>query len=120
MRFVMENLTPDQIAVIDSYALEDPMEYLLEAKVNKILRDESLREKFDDMIKLDYGHYHGLQIAWIQRENHLLERKYGRKVTTSEFTADFWKNTNGDRFKIYYCLKYSTKVMAPSEVPANS
>jgi hypothetical protein len=59
---------------------------------------------------LDLKDYLIKQMAWIEKEKSHLNRRLGRKATSSELADDFYVSRVPYRFRLFYALKYPFKV----------
>jgi hypothetical protein len=81
------------------------------ARATRIVNEKFyLAEKFEEARILDMHHYNSLQRSWLEYEGKLLTWEFGRKPTTRELFEDFKKHRNGQRFRVFYCLKFPEKV----------
>ena len=74
----------------------------------------SLKElrHFDIYKPDDMSHYCEIQCRWLHTEKHLLCHRNGkeREITEKELIDDICKCHNGERFRVFYVLKYPKQV----------
>jgi hypothetical protein len=72
---------------------------------------EELRE-FDIYKAKSLKHYNDMQCTWLHTERHLIGHREGHKdeVSVEELIEDIHLHNNGERFRVFYVLKYPTRV----------
>lgn len=80
----------------------------------EIIKGMSLKElrHFDIYKPDDMSHYCEIQCRWLHTEKHLLCHRNGkeREITEKELIDDICKCHNGERFRVFYVLKYPKRV----------
>lgn len=107
-------LSKEERDIIDKTPGLHSFDYIVLAKVNKILSEDGLAEQFDRCRAINYQHYMAQQWSWTAVEQWLvgervdgsLSKEKQQKQKTELLIEDFQKNKNGIRFKVFYCLKY--------------
>ena len=92
-----------------SFITDDGDKILLE-----IIKGMSLEElrSFDVYVPKYMQHYTDIQCTWLCTEKHLLQNRDGccREVSEAELIEDIDKCHNGERFRVFYVLKYPNMV----------
>ena len=72
---------------------------------------EELRE-FDIYKAKDMTHYCWIQGLWLTAEKFLISQRFNppREVSESELINDMMLHNNGERFRVFYVLKYPENV----------
>ena len=98
-------LSIEEAALIKNYDIGDHI--LLE-----IIKGMSLEEmKSFDVYKARYmKHYIDIQKEWLGTEKHVLQTRNGRDISEDELIEDLSKCHNGERFRVFYVLKYPEMV----------
>jgi hypothetical protein len=106
VEYIAAVLTADELAVIADLA-----DALLFARIKRLPARRLSR--FDQLIPRDEQQvrfYQSLQLRWLRDQEYLLGTRLGRGPTAKEMFADFMKNSNGQRFRAYFCMKYPDRV----------
>lgn len=121
--FIRGILSPEELDIIDMTLIgsEERMgveDYLPIALTNWIIstKNQRLMKRFDRPNYQDTEHHRKTAAAWFKREEAIVyqrEARAGRKATWNEVYADFQRNGNGLRHRIWYCLRFPEKVKLP-------
>lgn len=80
-------------------------------EIIKGMSHEELRE-FDVYCPKNLKHYNTIQTEWIKTERYLIEHRGGNwhDVSEIELIDDMTNHRNGERFRVFYVLKYPALV----------
>jgi hypothetical protein len=59
---------------------------------------------------LDFKHYNGFQVGWVQREKYFLGQRLGREPTETELADDFVTTAVPQQYRLAYVLQHPQKV----------
>lgn len=80
----------------------------------EIIKGMSLQElkSFDIYKPNNLTHYNNIQCKWLYVEKHLIGHRNGtfKEVSEEELIDDLYKCNNGERFRVFYVLKYPNMV----------
>lgn len=101
-------LTEEEISVVTN---PDAGDFIL----LEIIKGMSLEEmhSFDVYTPIYKKHYMDIQMTWLNTEKYLLFNRpcnCKNEVPEELLIEDFEKNHNGERFKVFYVLKYPAMV----------
>ena len=111
--YIASILSESDLQSIDNTRGMTQEDYIFVARAKRIVeveKKQQLRDKYDPMRRADPHHYNTLERYWLEHEEIALKKRLGREPTAREFAEDFEENKNGERFKIFYCLKFPEKV----------
>lgn len=103
-----EPLTQEEISVVTNPDAGD----LILLEVIKGMTLEEMRS-FDAYTPIYKQHYKDIQMSWLSTEKHLLYERpcnLHREVPEDLLIEDFEKCHNGERFRVFYVLKYPNMV----------
>ena len=117
--YICKTLNEEELFVIDGTDGLSVKDYLVLAKVKRILQNGELSNYIDKnyMVKPEFaGDYIGQGRSWMQHEWNILEwnlHEHGvnRDPTEREFRDDFDEYQNGLRFKLFYLLSNTDRVI---------
>ena len=95
----LEKLTPEELAIVDN-----PTDFLYLEIIKGMDVDEM--KSFDAMVPNEQEHYMRNQREWIQTERFLIGQRNGCEASSKDLLDDFEKCHNGERFRVFYCLKF--------------
>jgi hypothetical protein len=85
----------------------------------EIIKGMSLEElrSFDIYTPKNMKHYSSLQVNWLKTEEHLIKNRQDHvgEVSELELIEDICKHHNGERYKVFYVLKYPDRVQRINE-----
>ncbi|MBI2451556.1 hypothetical protein HYV50_00590 [Candidatus Pacearchaeota archaeon] len=114
VNYISAVLTEEEVNIIEGNPNFQPEDFLIIARVNRMIRDKTSRAKsYDSYRAKDFHHYMGLEEEWLKQEEVLLGKSLHKHPTSRELFEDFSSHDNGLRFKIFYCLKFRDKVEKP-------
>ena len=102
-----EKLTEEELGVVSSDAGD-----LIILEIVKGMCVEEMRS-FDVYAPKYMKHYTDVQVSWLNAEKHLLKNRpcnCQKEVPEELLIEDFEKCHNGERFKVFYVLKYPSMV----------
>jgi len=102
---IPQKLTPEELSFVTD---KTDVIYL------EIIKGMSLDElnSFNIYTPKDLLHYGKIQISWLQTEKHLIKNREGHdgEVSEEELISDMLHYHNGERFRVFYVLKYPNMV----------
>jgi hypothetical protein len=117
--YIETHLSQEEIDLIDKTSGLTPRDYRTLAKVKDIIYTrQDLAQRFDSCRPLNFQHYMAEQWAWMKVEEWLVSQSIDptlpedqkKSLKTRLLIEDFNENKNGLRFKMFYCMKYPSKV----------
>jgi len=102
-------LTAEELAI-----LGDSSDILYLEMIKGMSLDEM--KEYDQYVPRDMGHFTQMQNEWLGTEMHLIVHRpnSGPSLTQDELRLllvdDFNACHNGERFKVFYCLKFPNRV----------
>jgi len=97
-------MKPVRLTRQEKAVIHDPNHNLYYEVIKGMSIEEML--EFDNYIPNNLKHYNGLQVLWLQDEQHLIAQRNGHPCKESELLDDIQLNHNSERFRVYYCFCY--------------
>ena len=110
VRYIASLLGEEHLQAIDNTRGLRELDYLLIAETEEIMQDPRQVKKFQDYRKLDEYHYTTTEQPWVEHEENALAVTLHRRPTGHEMLEDFEAHHNGERYRIWYGLRFPDKI----------